>query len=122
MCFTSHTSKSLGETASQGHCYYRRLVLQLGKHFSDRGLDQQIGVRISGGGGLVDHHQFVPLEIIDQAGGGVYGQGGAADDQYLGFPNETHCGVYGFLIKTFLIQHHVGLYGAAAGLAFGDVL
>ena len=92
---------------------------QLPQHFPDGVCDDQPGGQVPGHGGFVDEHQLVAPVVVDESGGGVDVEGGAADDEQVRLCDGPDGIVQGLLIQPLLIQHHVGLNDAAA-LAPGD--
>ena len=59
------------------------------------------------------------MPVAHQPSGGVYHQGGAADDEHVGVGDIIQSLVHDLLVQALLIQHHIGLNDAAAGAA-GD--
>lgn len=82
-------------------------------------MEDQVGLVVVGGGVTVDEDQAVAAVVVDKAGGGVDGEAGSGDHEKVGMM-DGHDGLFdGGLVKTFLVEDHIGFHGAAAG-AFGD--
>ena len=88
-------------------------------HLPDGGADAEGCVGIYTGGVPVDDHQLAAPIIPHQPRGGVHHQRGAADDEHVGVCDVLQGFFHDGLVEALLIQHHVGLYNAAAGAA-GD--
>ena len=94
------------------------------QYFAERGIDDQAGLSVVGGGALVDQGQPIPAVIADQPRRRVHRQGGTADDQHVRPGDGLHRAHHGCLVQALLVEHHVWLHhpatrwtaGHAAGL------
>ena len=83
--------------------------------------DQKIGVAVVRRGALVDEHDGVAAEIVEESGGGIDVQRGASHDEGLGAADVRDGSPDGLVVQGFLVEDHVGLDIAAAG-ADGDAV
>lgn len=89
------------------------------QHFADGAGDHKVCLGIPGGGGLVDQDQLIAPVVVDQAGGGIDHQRGAAHDQHVSLGDVADGLIQDIHVQAFLVQDHVGL-DAAAAAAHGD--
>ena len=54
------------------------------QRFADGIVDLQVGVRVAARFAFVDKYQLIALVVINESGGGIYGEGRSTDDEHVG--------------------------------------
>ena len=101
-----------------GHTHGGRLSgvdADLVQQLADGTGQHQIGPVITRRGRFVDEDDMTAGKIVDESGGGVNGQRGAADNQQVGAADIVDGAFDHAVVQPLLIEDHVGFDDAAAG-------
>ena len=77
-------------------------------------MDDQVCLVVPAGFVFIDKNKFVSTVIVNQTGGGVYGEGSAANDKHIGIGNVRNGFFLQIGVQSLLVENDVRFYDTAA--------